>query len=1241
MFHGPAGGFFSQRKRTSLRNVKHSGNEKNVSLMSGSGASVYSDVESLFGDDENVNMSGGFNDSLSDLAVNTLKTKHVNTGANFGSPDFEMDEKMKSLLPLLRRKVLLNKIWIDSKIIKTPVKVSVKKSFALDINLLAVKRKLAMQKTQFIRKIFSKINGFGGTTTPSKFEGIIRSMFTSSESMEKAALLARENNIIVNSDLKRQGIRSDQTVVIKKILMDTPKEMIVAALIGLWQKAVVEFTKSSQTDQLAAKWSFLIRKDSVCMAKAVGDCETWAFRDQYKALLFTLLVGTMAHNLGDFLARAGGKTCVINQSLDTGNRVCCAVVCFENDKVLESVFRTKPIFGGFLGLDWIWFGVNGCDAEISTLPKLFKSFKRVVSDENHLQLAKLYTKKNVVSLVSSSDGPHFGSGSGFGSSFGASDVVGHSSPVVFVYSILETRFTSLEHSLKLLTNRVSNIVNKFDNLNLVLMTLVSSSQFLVIPVMANVEFGSDMILDDSKPVVLPPSLVSSGVSNLGLSGSKILTSKVGCLESKLMALEALVCLILEKLDQMCAGLSSANNIVRWHKDSGNNISIIMETKLKSGFPGVRIFTSGLNTGSSGAGVAVIMNSSVAWHVSKIDEIPGQLILIRLLFKGKLLVTILGIYAGASTSVHFGQALAVNSLIASAINSSSFVVLGRDFNESDIKKSASLRKCADLGFVNSFKGHSLASSPTWSNCRSVEKVIDYIFVSENLVSALMKWDIGAITEFFNMDHKMISVSIGLGGLFDVQLNSICKQTNRDRWKFDFKDNNVFAALSLVIGGFLSAKILDMLCGIMVRAADATFSRHWFSKFDCLKNKHSLRFLGLELLVAKVVKSLNTGDKYKCNCLIKRWFLVDYKEAFKFNFLVQNGADLVKVFKHLSQVRKCYRKSKYYESRVVRNTAIRSAIDKHMENFSSNKGDMIRSILEQSFHKIVLNHLVIGDELVLDPIEIKNRVDSIMVNWTRERISLLVMSSRWAHQYTPLDYVKDDAFSNVINNIRFSELVNIILDLSDGKVAGLSVFAVGSIVKDALEKNREVWLVLQDMHKAYDSVSWWQLEASLKRIKMYDRFVLFFGNLHVGRINRVMTDFGLSDGYNVLDGLNQEEVFFLLLWRIFYDPLLCEVKDHEHLYGYRINTNFVAKFGQIEFSGVLTQHILDIADKFFEVNDIAINNEKTVAIPINKRVSDVSLHINRLSISIAKQSEAHRYLDIFLSTDGLSKPSLAKA
>ncbi|KAG9289860.1 hypothetical protein G9A89_015440 [Geosiphon pyriformis] len=227
----------------------------------------------------------------------------------------------------------------------------------------------------------------------------------------------------------------------------------------------------------------------------------------------------------------------------------------------------------------------------------------------------------------------------------------------------------------------------------------------------------------------------------------------------------------------------------------------------------------------------------------------------------------------------------------------------------------------------------------------------------------------------------------------------------------------------------------------------------------------------------------------------------------------------------------------------------------------------------------------------------------------------------------------------------------------------VFAVRSVIEDAIEKDRELWLVLQDMRKAYNSVGWHHLRASLRHVKMCERFIRFFGGIHEDRVNRVMTDFGLSGGYKVYDGLDQDEVFLLLLWRIFYDLFLCEVKRHEQLCGYWIDTKFVSKSGRIESGGGLTsyflagafvndtiwvgncqastQYALNITSEFFVINDISINSEKTVAIPINQGVKVASLNICGQPISIAKKGEAHWYLGIFLSTERLSKPSVAKA
>ncbi|KAG9288897.1 hypothetical protein G9A89_019519 [Geosiphon pyriformis] len=182
-------------------------------------------------------------------------------------------------------------------------------------------------------------------------------------------------------------------------------------------------------------------------------------------------------------------------------------------------------------------------------------------------------------------------------------------------------------------------------------------------------------------------------------------------------------------------------------------------------------------------------------------------------------------------------------------------------------------------------------------------------------------------------------------------------------------------------------------------------------------------------------------------------------------------------------------------------------------------------------------------------------------------------------------------------------------------------------------------------------------------MCDKFIRFFGAIHNGHANRVMTDFGLTNGYHVHDGLDQGEVFSPLLWCIFYDLFLCEVKRQKSICVYRLISHFISKTGQVESQAGLTsflaagafvddtiwvsssqaatQHILNVASEFFCLNDISINNDKIVAIPINCQVAVPYLTISGMPISITKRGEPYHYLDIFLSSDGLLKPSLVKA
>ncbi|KAG9297796.1 hypothetical protein G9A89_000101 [Geosiphon pyriformis] len=118
-------------------------------------------------------------------------------------------------------------------------------------------------------------------------EGIIKAMFTSESGLMKATEKATGANIMVNTNLKRLAGRSDRAVVLKEILVGISAEAVHATLsefgtiksikiqlVGLWQKAMIEFEHSDHANLVAAKWSILIRKDAVQVARSDLDKES-------------------------------------------------------------------------------------------------------------------------------------------------------------------------------------------------------------------------------------------------------------------------------------------------------------------------------------------------------------------------------------------------------------------------------------------------------------------------------------------------------------------------------------------------------------------------------------------------------------------------------------------------------------------------------------------------------------------------------------------------------------------------------------------------------------------------------------------------------------------------------------------------------------------------------------------------------------------------------------------------------
>jgi len=93
--------------------------------------------------------------------------------------------------------------------------------------------------------------------------------------------------------------------------------------------------------------------------------------------------------------------------------------------------------------------------------------------------------------------------------------------------------------------------------------------------------------------------------------------------------------------------------------------------------------------------------------------------------------------------------------------------------------------------------------------------------------------------------------------------------------------------------------------------------------------------------------------------------------------------------------------------------------------------------------------------------------------------------------------------------------------------LPIQTLTHIIEDAHSNNQQLWLLSQDMSKAYDSVHIPLLKIALQRLKIPDKIVTLITEIFTNRSNYVITNFGNTEKYPVHDGVDQGETIAPLL------------------------------------------------------------------------------------------------------------------
>ncbi|KAG9284933.1 hypothetical protein G9A89_006311 [Geosiphon pyriformis] len=409
--------------------------------------------------------------------------------------------------------VLLDAPLVLSPSLKNLVNVSVRKSFVLDLDLKAVEKNSAQEKLKKIRSLFSGINGFGGgASTPSKFSGIIKVTFTSESGLKKATEKATDANIMaVRTALSEFGV---------------------------------------------IKWSILIGKDAVRVARADSDKEAWNVRDQYRALLYTLLIRTTTHNIWDFVRSVGEKTCIIDHHSVTYARTRCAIVCFNSAESLDAAMGTMPVLRN-TNLHWSCLisvkcanceklGHTSLSCAVGGKLSSGSLLHRVFSDMDKNRLATIYAKR----LAPVARPVSFGGLSwakvarrcSLSPLSGQNVVVNNGSssemkPSLQVVMEVNNRFAALERSLASLAEQVGKLAKRLDALRPMVPQPSPGCQPLVTP--SSQDQGADVVMSEGSGVSTSGGNVAGAVS-FDVSSVSKLEDSMKCLMETVLDLLAKV-----------------------------------------------------------------------------------------------------------------------------------------------------------------------------------------------------------------------------------------------------------------------------------------------------------------------------------------------------------------------------------------------------------------------------------------------------------------------------------------------------------------------------------------------------------------------------------------------------------------------------------------------------------------------------------------------------------------------------
>lgn len=112
----------------------------------------------------------------------------------------------------------------------------------------------------------------------------------------------------------------------------------------------------------------------------------------------------------------------------------------------------------------------------------------------------------------------------------------------------------------------------------------------------------------------------------------------------------------------------------------------------------------------------------------------------------------------------------------------------------------------------------------------------------------------------------------------------------------------------------------------------------------------------------------------------------------------------------------------------------------------------------------------------------------------------------------------------------------------------IITLNNMIEDAKDNNRSLWILLQDIRHAFNSVSPQLMKNDLCKLKRPEILIDIILNLVGNRTTTVQTFYGPTHKIKLQRSIDQGDCISPLLWILFYKPLLERIK--KEIKGYLI-------------------------------------------------------------------------------------------